>query len=197
MSVIGPVLVPEGRKGPWRVERFKVSEAEASLGRLRSIASASRRGWIEAGTYTRLMRDDVVVMSDVPDEREDHSGFVRRAHGRVLIAGLGLGMVLAALLRKPLVTDILVIEKDQNVIDLVGPHYGDDPRLRIVRADIFEALPLIRREPIFDFAWFDIWDVMCANSLPEMTKLKRRFARRCRWQGCWGEDELRRGRRRR
>lgn len=41
-----------------------------------------------------------------------------------------------------------------------------------------------------------IWDSLCADNLEEMTKLKRRFGRRTDWQGCWGEYQCRRDKKR-
>ena len=87
--------------------------------------SAERQGTVLArapvGTYTRLRHSERgIVMSDIPHEMLDHREPVSHARGHCLINGLGLGMVLAAVLKQPDVTDVTVIEVDRDVIDLVG-----------------------------------------------------------------------------
>jgi hypothetical protein len=47
------VSVPEGTSGPWCVERFTVSEADAKFTRLRA-ALHHGHGTVPAGTYTKL-----------------------------------------------------------------------------------------------------------------------------------------------
>lgn len=127
MGLIQPVTVPEGQKGAWSVERFEITSIYQDF-RALSIG----RG-IPRGTYTRLRRNGKVIMSDTPSERRDHVGFVFKARDHCLINGLGLGMCLAAILKKPEVSAVTVVEIDKDVIDLVGPHY-DEPRVEIVHA---------------------------------------------------------------
>ena len=113
---IPDVDLPEGRVGDWSVERFTVSKDEAMFDAIRSLGRS-----VLPGTYTRLMRGRTVVMSDTPAEKRDHMGAVRRAEGDVLVAGLGLGMAVAAMLNRPEVRCVTVIEQAQEVIDLVAP----------------------------------------------------------------------------
>src|SRR3972149_6976915 len=114
------VDVPEGTSGNWSVSRFTVSKESAESGRLRAFVSMSRR-YVPEGTYTQLKRGDEIVMSDTPDEIQDHLNAIRRASGRCLVAGLGLGMVAHAMLRKPGVKHVTIVEKSPDVIKLVGP----------------------------------------------------------------------------
>ena len=84
------VDVPEGERGPWKVERFTVTEDDIKLHNIRcSFAFGMRGREMEAGTYTKLTRNGAIIMSDTVAEIGDHSYFVRRAKGRVLINGLG------------------------------------------------------------------------------------------------------------
>jgi hypothetical protein len=186
------VDVPEGESGDWKIERFVISEEEAVFGRIR--AAVNGRGGIVAGTYTRLTRGRTIVMSDTPDEMRDHYAPVVNAKGRVLIVGLGIGMVLDACLSKEGVEHVTVVEMSPDVIKLSGPHYQEKygDRLTIIEANIFEWKP--PKGEKWDVAWFDIWDDLCEDNLPEMTKLKRKFGRRAAWKGCWSEREVRRRR---
>ena len=174
-KLIPKVTVPEGECGAWKVRRVEVED---------SIVARFRERHFVPGTYTHLTRNGKLVMSDTPAERRDHLAFVRAATGDVLISGLGLGMCLAACLRKPDVTSITVIEIDPDVIALVGPHYND-PRVTIINADAMAWKP--EKGKTFGAVWHDIWDDICTDNLPQMSTLNRRYARKARWKGCWAE----------
>lgn len=60
--------------------------------------------------------------------------------GRLLVAGLGLGLFAHHLQDRPDITDIEVIEIDPDVIALVVPTLPADPRLRIVQGDYYERI---------------------------------------------------------
>jgi len=178
--LIPKVTVPEGARGPWSVERFTVKD---------SVVARFRERHFEPGIYTQLHHARRgLVMSDTPAERYDHSPFVRAAHGDVLISGLGIGMCIGAVLRKPQVSSVTVIEIDPDVIELVGPHYRDD-RLTIINADAREWVPEKGRK--FGAVWHDIWDSICGDNLPEMHALNRRYGKRAAWKGCWSQDLIR------
>lgn len=195
--LITQVDVPVGVSGPWKIERVTISPQEAKVS-----AINSKGRYVPAGTYTMLYRGGTLVMSDTPDEMRDHIGAVHQATGQVLIVGLGIGMVVQACLEKKdgqsnhAVDKVTVIEKSEDVIRLVGGHYrkkyGD--RIEIIQADIFEWTP--PKGARWDAAWFDIWDSLCSDNLESMTKLKRKFARRAAWKGCWGESWCRRDKKR-
>jgi len=176
------VTVPEGASGEWRVERFTVSDDDV---RLHNICASFRPGGrsMLAGTYTRLIRGRTLVMSDTRAEKRDHIGFVRRACGDVLINGLGLGMVCGAVLRKPDVTSVTVVELSSDVISLVGASY---PEATIVHADAMTWRPPSGVR--YGAVWHDVWDDICEDNLPEMKTLHRRYGRRAAWQGSWARE---------
>lgn len=191
------VAIPVGQRGLWEVQQFTVSEDEAKFQNMRAAFSFTDRGqYIRPGTYTRLMRSGKVIMSDTPSEMNDHSYFVRKAKGYVLINGLGLGMVLKNVLAKPEVETVIVNELSQDVIGLVAPHYQDD-RLCVNHADALMWKP--PRGIVFNAIWHDIWDDKCESNLQEMSKLHRRYARWLApggYQASWGREEIKRWSRR-
>ncbi len=63
---------------------------------------------------------------------EEHAQFYR---GHVLVAGLGLGLIVHALATNRSVTRITVVEREQDVIDLVAPLV---PPVEIVHGDFWE-----------------------------------------------------------
>ena len=178
------VTVPEGTSGDWRVERFTVTEVQSRLDAIRGMFNDGR--YVPPGTYTRLLRNNHVVMSDTPDEVRDHSEPIYRAHGRCLINGLGLGVVLTGIAHK--VAHVTVVESSFDVIKLVGPHYTAmlGSKLTIVHDDALEYTPLPNTR--YQMVWHDIWDNICANNLPQMTRLHRKYGRRTLWQGSWARE---------
>jgi hypothetical protein len=68
---------------------------------------------------------------------EEHAASYR---GRVLVAGLGLGLIVHALVKNPEVTEIKVIERDEDVISLITPHLPHDPRIEIINEDFFNVM---------------------------------------------------------
>ncbi len=183
--LIPQVDVPEGAKGSWSISKFEI--AEDYPGRTRDLL---RGTVITPGSYTRLVhKDRGVVMSDTPMERDGHDEFVYKAKGNVLINGLGLGMALGAILKKEgpgRVEKVIVVEIDQDVIDLVGPHYSSDPRVEIVHASAFQYQP--PKGMKFDAVWHDIWDAICKDNLDAMKTLHRKYGRRTKWQGSWERE---------
>lgn len=186
--LIQTVDVPEGSKGPWTISKFVIPE-QPSVALLRMAFDG--RG-IRPGTYTRLShKSRGVVMSDTTAEQRDHSSFAWAARGHVLINGLGIGMCLAAALRKDIVTKATVVEIDQDVIDLVGPSYTD-PRVEIIHCSAFDYVP--PKGVRYGAVWHDIWDEITSDNLPEMHKLHRKYGRKADWQGSWARDLCERNR---
>lgn len=189
----------------WAVEKFTVNKDSPGLWKL-----ALQGRYLEYGDYTRLCyyrngvpfdedgsgpylrRGANLIMSDTPAEQHDHLKVISQAQrrgGKVLIHGLGLGMVLKAVLDAPNVTSVDVVEIDQELIDLVGPYYND-PRLTIHQGDA-----LTFRWPkgrYWDVVWHDIWNDICADNLPDMKRLAYSFGKRTDWQGFWAKEWIRR-----
>lgn len=187
--------VPVGRSGEWEVSRFTVSQEDASFHNLRCAIHGENRD-IEAGEYTQLKRGGTIVMSDTPAEISDFIYQVKEFHGDVLIAGLGLGLVTEAIARNKKVKSICVVEKSQDVIDLVWRHLvsktpvGKMDNYGVVCQDIFDFKPAMN----YDFAWFDIWDYIVRDNIPEFTRLKRKFVKKITNKLFWCEDQCRNAR---
>ena len=180
---MGKVNIPEGKSGDWEINHFTVEQNDP-----KALYYALHGRPVPPGSYTRLLHNGSVIMSSTPAEMDDHKALFKNAHGKVLINGLGLGVVLVKLLSKNNCTSIDIVEVSEDVINLVKPYYPD-PRITIYHADAFTVQwPKSKR---WDIIWHDIWASICADNLSEMRRLRRKYAHRCNWQGFWCEQECR------
>ncbi|HEY3062318.1 MAG TPA: hypothetical protein VGL99_25380 [Chloroflexota bacterium] len=186
-------LIPSLERGVARVEHFTLDERTAAF-----MAVESHDPTIRPGTYARLFVRDELVMSDTWMERESNWPVVCLAHGRVLIGGLGLGMILPPLLANQLVTHVTVVELEADVIEVIQPAFAGQiaaGRLELVHDDIRTWNPPGRTRYRYDTIYFDIWPTISAANLPEMERLHRRFRPRLEhspaaWLGSWQYERL-------
>jgi hypothetical protein len=188
------VDVPEGVSGDWRIERKVMGQdIESKMHALHYIFQGRP---VPPGTYTRLLhKKDGVVMSDTPAEWLDALPYITRLAEarRVLINGLGLGMVLRAVLKSAVVQHVDVVELSPDVLRLVAPSYPD-PRVTFHQDDAYTVT--WPKDARWDAAWHDIWPDLNTDNLPLMAKLHRKYAKRVGWQASWGKEFLLRERRR-
>lgn len=191
--------VLEEREGErFKLEHFTVTEKEV----MSVLARDRYREYQEflPGTYVRLVDKtklfDGVVMSDTQMERETNLDLYRNANGHVLIGGLGIGMILLAVQDKPEVTKITVVEKYEEVIELVGKQLPLNEKVEIVHSDVFDYKP--KRGEIFDTVYMDIWNTVCGDFWEEHKTLTRKFCRRINkenessWSGSWRREDYKR-----
>lgn len=147
-----------------------------------------------AGRYVRLHINGHLMMSDTAMERQSNKEIIHCAHGRVLIAGLGIGLIIKPMLENDNVKEIVVIEKYQDVIDLVAPKFKH-PKLKIIGADVFEYdMP---RDEKFNVIYFDIWADITTDNLKEMRTLHNRYRKnlvRRGYMNSWLREWLKRRR---
>jgi predicted membrane-bound spermidine synthase len=145
---------------------------------------------IRSGKYVRLTVKGEIMMSDTGMERISNKQFIEKATGRVLIAGLGIGLIINNIIQNDAITEIIVIEKYQDVIDLVATKFND-ARLKIVCADIFDWIP--EKGEKFNTIYFDIWPTICTDNLNEIYLLHSRFKRfkaKSGWMNSWLKEYL-------
>lgn len=142
----------------------------------------------EGGVIARLVIGGVVWMGDSLAEYLDHAEVLERAHGRVLVNGLGLGCVVKAMLAKPEVESVEVVELNRDVIELIGPFYAD-PRVKVIHADAF-------MQAGYGWAAGDSWDVVWTDILAgwhvtddaKMELIESMYESRCGWHGIWRDS---------
>lgn len=185
-----PVPILQGESGDWKIRTFDLTKDEIMLDNLRAIRNGYPEFLVKPGTYTTLTcKGRGVIMSNTPMEVKTNLPFIKAAQGKVLINGLGLGMVLRAVLDKPEVKSVTVYEIDSDVIALVSPGFVGDitsGRLIVKQANCFDYKPV--KGEVYDVAWHDVWDTICADNLPQMDKLTRKWSRRIPVQLCWAKS---------
>lgn len=183
--------IPEGTSGDWKVSHFEIKEEDLRFDFHNRMVGRQAT----PGKYTKLTRNNKIIMSDTPAELSDLGPLKYKAEGRVLVHGLGLGCAVDLLMDLPNVKDVTVIEQSHDVIMLAGKtlkgRYGD--RLSIINADAFEWKP---KGAKFDSIWSDIWDDICSDNLKEMERLRRMWVRRTKWHGHWCRIECLQAKRR-
>jgi spermidine synthase len=140
--------------------------------------------------YTRLIVNDECMMTDAEFEIRTNSEVVFQAKGSVLVAGLGIGLILSSILKKELVSSVVVVEKSKDVIKLVASHYCSN-KLRVLNKDVFRYEPV--KGTKFDTIYFDIWPNICRDYYEEIKTLKvkfRKYLAKGGWMHAWCEERM-------
>ncbi len=187
--------IPASADGRWSIKKFETA-------RPLSVLKHGIPYVLPAGRYTQLYCWTLVeiqkaldgdpaafgecVMEDSPSELNTHLEFMLKAHGDVLITGLGLGCVVRGTLANPAVKQVTVIERDRSILRIVKPHMPKTDRLEIIKADAREWVRHTRRT--FDCAWHDLWSDPDKQEIHlQRTHLNLIVAlrKRVRMQGAW------------
>lgn len=183
-------ILEEKELDRFKLEKFVISERDQIFHR------------IPQGEYIRLLDKkksySECVMSDTPMEHRTNYDILRKAHGDVLIGGLGIGMILMPLMEKEEVKSITIVEKYEEIIELVGKQLPLNDKVKIIHGDIFENT--FKRGTKFDVIYFDIWNYVNSDVYEEMLELKKKYKRCLKskqenpnaWMGCWAEYEAKR-----
>lgn len=118
--------------------------------------------YADACDVTALKIGGRVWMTDEPPYVWSLASFAERSRGRVLVAGLGLGIVVHQLCENPAVDEVVVVEREQDVWGLVGPLLPRDARVGVQISDFYDWLEGAGRR-----GWFPdtvIWDLAVWSS---------------------------------
>jgi len=178
VSIHWKSLAKAGKSGDVEIKKYTISIQES-----KEILETTGDP-IEPGIYTKLIIAGEVVMVDTPREMREHVPLFDNCSGHVLITGLGLGCCLNYILNwGRQLASVIVLEKNQDVINLVAPYFPDIP---IINESAFTWNP---NGYYFDCVWHDIWPDIGKHNLPEMKQLENLFAPYCGWQGFWAKDQ--------
>lgn len=179
--------------GQTAISTFEYKAKDNALWHMRTAMNGIRPP--EDGKYVRLHVNGELMMSDTAMEKDSNRGFINAANGEVLIAGLGIGLIIYNALLNPEVKHITIIEKYQEVIDLVKPFF-ENTRITIIHADIMEWRPAKAKK--YDTIYFDIWPTICTDNLKEIKFLHNAFKGKLNrtnpdcWMNSWMKEKLQR-----
>ena len=91
--------------------------------------------------------------------------------GRVLIPGLGTGISTRIALANKEITEIVVVEESLELIKAVKPTLPEN--VQVVNSSPLEFRP----GGIFQWAYLDLWTVVCLEDLSEVYEVRDRYAR--------------------
>lgn len=184
---------PASKLGRFEIEVYQIAQYE--VGRLRNIRDAGMNRDTGHGTFRKLIEhaedaDPVLWMSDTRAEIMEHSPFFNKMFWaehlvkdkRILVNGLGLGVVVHGALTYQGVAHIDVVEANPDVAALIGQYLPED-KVTVHVADAYDIQwPAGTR---WHFAWHDIWPSITDENLPGMDRLRRKYRRSAGWQGFW------------
>lgn len=93
------------------------------------------------GLYDLNFLDDGNIMSNSEIEKKHNAKIIKEARGDVLIAGLGIGLILLPIMKKPEVRSIEVVELQQEIIDLIVPMLPLNKKVKIIKGNIIDFIP--------------------------------------------------------
>jgi len=161
LGYFSDLRIPEGRKGKWRIAHSiekqgtkltVVSMRDALFQGKKSSSIPLDRDYL----VHALLEDEQRWMSDCPQEIESQREQLKRFKGTVLVGGLGLGYAALTLDQNPNVKEVVVVERQQAVIDLVWSYLPLTKAVPI-KADLFQYLKDIQGKRRFDYAYYDVW----------------------------------------
>jgi hypothetical protein len=161
--------IPEGKSGDLAIKyKRKPAGWQAALVTGRTALFGQHKSgavtFPEATVWHDLLEKGSRWTTDYPIEqfqqRKQTEGFT----DSVLVGGLGVGFIASDLARREEIYQVTVVERSQDVINLVWPHLlrgepGLRDKLEIVNADLFSYLEKeeTQSNEYFDFGFFDIW----------------------------------------
>jgi hypothetical protein len=122
----------------------------------------SRIGYLDHEiSFSAICKDNVIWMSNTPNEMLTIMPSIKRSFGKVITFGLGLGYYPFMCSLKDEVESITVVEYDKNIINLFNkyllPLFPNKEKIKIIHADAYEYLKNNNINDLFDFAFIDIW----------------------------------------
>lgn len=182
------------------VKLFEVTVADARWFNLRNCANPI--SLITPGKYVKLIISGELVMSDTPYEMNTNQKFVNKAHGNVLIGGLGIGLLIKNLIPKiesGKIKHISIWEKNINLINLwkiAGQYLPVHDKISVFQYDVFDYQKVKNQlKGVFDSVYIDIWAGLDENAYTQMKHFRRVFRPFLNPDNpdafieCWGRDE--------
>ena len=129
----------------------------------------------EGFSFPAVLEDGNEWMTLTPVDVDTCENEIKKAHGKVVTFGLGLGYYAYMVSQKDEVESITVVEKSESVIRLfekhILPRFAHKEKVRIVNSDAFEYAERIMPSEKYDYAFVDTWRD-ASDGLPMYERMK-------------------------
>lgn len=145
--------------------------------------------------YPAVLTGDVEWMTLLPNEINSQKKYIKKAKGKVLTYGLGLGYYVFSVALKDEVLSVTVVDLNENVINLfqkhILPKFSEKVKnkIKIINADAFKFADALS-DGDYDYIYADIWHD-CGDGKDLYLKFKS-LESRCpsAEYGYWIEDSI-------
>lgn len=148
--------------------------------------AAELPGRVREGPLTKLWIGAHVATTDALGEFVEQYPAIEAARGDVMVHGLGLGAVVRAMLAKPEVRHVDIIEISADVLRLIAPYFVGNPRVTIWLGDAYDGSAI---DGDWDLVYSDIW-VDGDDHTAEHEAMREEWRSRCVQHILWEPDAL-------
>lgn len=174
------VRFPEQSEGAWRYARLSYAPYQlfpcGNTALLPDGREIQPLGYFTVPfSYPAVLENEREWMTLTPNEIETMREDISAARGRVAMLGLGLGYAAFMAAQKREVSQVTVVERDEQVISLFRaqllPQFPEGNKIRLIHADAFDFLSAAPPDA-FDFVYADLWHDV-ADGLPLYLRLRK------------------------
>jgi len=160
------IKIPELTKGNWKFTNMKLKPCEAFVCNDFLVPDDGRLipqigFFTEEFPYPAVLENGREWMTLMPNETVTTLPAVKKAHGKVVTFGLGLGYFCYMAAIKDSVDSVTVVERSPEVIELfkkkILPQFPCPEKIRIVNKDAFLYMKEDMPRENYSFAFVDIW----------------------------------------
>lgn len=160
------IEIPRVTEGTWELRRMAYTPYQAFLRDdvmlMPDFTEIPLLGFFrERFAYPAVLENGIEWMCVTPNEIETLREPIKRAHGKVLTLGLGLGYFAYMAAIKPEVTSVTVIERDKNVISLfknrILPQFTCKDKIEVTEHDAYDYTEKVMSDGEYDYVLADIW----------------------------------------
>lgn len=190
MGTLDRLLVPQYEEGPWGDWTMEYAPAEAGHCWGYVTGPQAER------SYPILKRGGHIWMTGARRETESHAVHLKFATGVVVVCGIGIGLFIHNVIRKPDVHRVFAVDNDQAILDAVrqmsdAQEWQGRDKIKWVKKD---ALSLTRTklsqhgtQCVPDYLYVDIWPTMGdRRTVPDTQRIASQLTPMV--TGFWGQE---------
>lgn len=111
--------------------------------------------------YPAILENGRIWMTVTPNEIETMINPLQNAHGKILTLGLGLGYFQYMASLKSNVSEIYIVDSNQDIIELfkkyILPQFENAPKIKIIHQDAFKFMKNDFKNYSFNYVFADLW----------------------------------------